>query len=46
MGRAMAEGRHLPYKGDMQANWVYRGRTIVVTYSNVSGKISNGWVRG
>ncbi len=48
MARAMAYGKHLPYKNGKsawQAQWIYRGKTIVVTYSKTTGKISNGWVR-
>lgn len=47
MGRAMAEGRHSPYKfGDRarQAQWAHRGRTVVVTYNKQTGQISDGWV--
>lgn len=48
MGRAMAEGRHSAYRGSTtgrQAEWQYRGRTIVVTYAADGGKISDGWVK-
>lgn len=46
MGRAMAEGRHVGHRpGSMKSVWVYRGKTVEVTYASTSGKISNGWVR-
>ena len=47
MGRAMANGRHVPHKSGKnawQAEWRYRGETIVVRYSKDSGRISDGWV--
>jgi hypothetical protein len=47
MGRAMAEGRHGPYKSGnpgRQAVWEHRGQTVVVTYNKHTGQISDGWV--
>ncbi|GAA1427696.1 hypothetical protein GCM10009616_05560 [Microlunatus lacustris] len=48
MGRAMAEGKHGVYKNSphgRQAEWNYRGETIIVTYGTSTGKISDGWVK-
>lgn len=51
MGKAMANGKHSPYKGGgaYQAvyKYKYKGKkyTVVVTYAKKGGKISNGWVR-
>ncbi|HEX8508014.1 MAG TPA: polymorphic toxin type 35 domain-containing protein [Propionibacteriaceae bacterium] len=46
MGRAMAEGRHGAHRaGSKKSVWVYKGKTIEVTYASNGGKISNGWVR-
>jgi hypothetical protein len=47
MGRAMANGRHVPHRGGQnawQAEWSYRGETIVVRYSKRTGEIGDGWV--
>ena len=47
MGRAMANGRHVPHKkgeSAWQAEWAHQGVTIVVRYNKLSGRIGNGWV--
>lgn len=45
MGRAMAEGNHMPYKrGSKKAVLAYKGRQVVVTYAENGGYISDGWV--
>lgn len=46
MGKAMADGTHSAYgSGAMQALLKHQGKTIVVTYSKATGKVSNGWVK-
>ncbi|UZD63594.1 SAR2788 family putative toxin [Brevibacterium sp. JSBI002] len=51
MGKAMANGKHSPYKGGGAKQAVYKYKykgkkyTVVVTYASRGGKISNGWVR-
>jgi hypothetical protein len=47
MSRAMAEGKHVVAANNtsVKATWIYRGKTIDVTYAREGGKISNGWVR-
>ncbi|MGI5189548.1 SAR2788 family putative toxin [Promicromonospora sp. CA-289599] len=48
MGRAMAEGSHKAYGSSgkaMVAVWKHKGKTIEVTYSKSTGKVSNGWVK-
>lgn len=46
MSRAMVEGAHANYGTAARiATWRYQGKTIQVTYSRSTGKISNGWVR-
>lgn len=48
MSRTMAQGKHTSYGRSGSARMAqmrYKGKTIVVTYSRSTGKVSNGWVK-
>ncbi len=44
IGQAMANGRRVTRNGYTEVSYWYRGKEVVVRYSN-GGKISNGWVK-